>query len=71
MGSCLGDMTYAVGSLSLVSLLLAHRDVRIALWLGGSAVLLWLALKMLRETWHPRATVDGAARRARRDSAAA
>jgi L-lysine exporter family protein LysE/ArgO len=54
LGSCLGDMTYAVSSLSLVALLLAHRDVRIALWLGGSAVLLWLALKMLRETWHPR-----------------
>ena len=54
LGSCLGDMTYAVGSLSLVSLLIAHRDVRIALWIGGSAVLLWLAVKMLRETWHPR-----------------
>ena len=47
-------MVYAVGSLSLVSLLLAHRGVRIVLWIGGSAVLLWLAVKMLRETWHPR-----------------
>ncbi len=53
-GSCIGDMVYAVGSLSLVALLLAHRDVRIALWIGGSAVLLWLAVKMLRETWHPK-----------------
>jgi L-lysine exporter family protein LysE/ArgO len=53
-GSCIGDMIYAVGSLSLITLLLAHREVRIALWLGGSAVLLWLAVKMLRETWHPR-----------------
>jgi len=54
LGSCLGDMIYAVSSLSLVTLLLAHRDVRIALWIGGSAVLAWLAAKMLRETWHPR-----------------
>jgi L-lysine exporter family protein LysE/ArgO len=54
LGSCLGDMLYAVSSLSLVTLLLAHRDVRIALWIGGSAVLAWLAAKMLRETWHPR-----------------
>ena len=54
LGSCVGDMVYAVGSLSLVSLLLAHRGARIALWIGGSAVLLWLAVKMLRETWHPR-----------------
>lgn len=54
LGSCVGDMVYAVGSLSLISLLLAHRGVRIALWIGGSAVLLWLAVKMLRETWHPK-----------------
>ena len=54
LGSCVGDMVYAVGSLSLVSLLLAHRGVRFTLWIGGSAVLLWLAVKMLRETWHPK-----------------
>jgi L-lysine exporter family protein LysE/ArgO len=54
LGSCIGDMVYAIGSLSLITVLLAHRDVRIALWLGGSAVLLWLAAKMLRETWHPK-----------------
>jgi L-lysine exporter family protein LysE/ArgO len=54
LGSCLGDMIYAVSSLSLVSLLLAHREVRWVLWLGGSAVLVWLAVKMLRETWHPK-----------------
>jgi L-lysine exporter family protein LysE/ArgO len=54
LGSCVGDMVYAVASLSLVHLLLAHRGVRIALWIGGSSVLLWLAVKMLRETWHPR-----------------
>ncbi len=54
LGSCVGDMIYAVGSLSLIGLLLAHRGARIALWIGGSAVLLWLAVKMLRETWHPK-----------------
>ncbi|HLN49370.1 MAG TPA: LysE family transporter [Steroidobacteraceae bacterium] len=53
-GSCVGDMMYAVSSLSLITVLLAHRGVRIALWIGGSAVLLWLAVKMLRETWHPK-----------------
>jgi L-lysine exporter family protein LysE/ArgO len=54
LGSCIGDMVYAVGSLSLVTLVLGSREVRIVLWLGGSAVLSWLAVKMLRETWHPR-----------------
>ena len=53
-GSCVGDMIYAVCSLSLVTVLLANRGVRIALWIGGSAVLMWLAVKMLRETWHPK-----------------
>src|ERR1700678_2871428 len=54
LGSCVGDMIYAVSSISLVSLLLAHRGVRLVLWIGGSAVLLWLASKMLREALHPK-----------------
>jgi len=53
LGSCIGDMLYAVSSLSVLTLLLKHSEVRIALWLGGSAVLAWLAVKMLRESWHP------------------
>lgn len=60
LGSCIGDLVYAVSSLSLVSLLLAHRQIRIALWLGGSAVLLWLALKMLRESRAARPLAIGA-----------
>jgi len=54
LGSCVGDMVYAVSSLSLVTLLLQHRSARLALWIGGSAVLTWLAIKMLRETWRPK-----------------
>ena len=54
MGSCAGDMLYAVGSLSLVTLMAAHREVRLVLWIGGSGVLLWLAARMLRETLTPR-----------------
>lgn len=50
LGSCIGDLVYAICSLSLVTLLLAHREIRITLWLGGSALLLWLAFKMLRES---------------------
>ena len=46
-------MVYAVSSLSLLGLVLAHREVRIVLWLGGTAVLAWLAVKMLRESRHP------------------
>jgi L-lysine exporter family protein LysE/ArgO len=50
LGSCVGDLVYALSSLSLVTLLIAHRQIRIALWLGGSAVLVWLAFKMLKES---------------------
>lgn len=57
LGSCAGDMLYAVSSMSLVSLLLAHRAIRLGLWIGGSAVLLWLAVKMLRETLRPKEIV--------------
>lgn len=53
LGSCVGDLAYAVSSLSVLGLVLAHRGVRIGLWLGGTAVLAWLAFKMLRESRHP------------------
>ncbi len=54
LGSCVGDLLYASSSVWLVSLLLAHRPVRIALWLGGTAVLAWLAGRMLRESLRPK-----------------
>jgi L-lysine exporter family protein LysE/ArgO len=54
MGSCVGDMIYGLGSVSLVSLLSQHRGVRMLLWIGGSGVMLWLAARMLRETLYPR-----------------
>jgi L-lysine exporter family protein LysE/ArgO len=60
LGSCIGDLVYAVSSLSIVTLLLAHRQIRIALWLGGSAVLVWLALKMLKESRQPKPLAIGA-----------
>jgi L-lysine exporter family protein LysE/ArgO len=50
LGSCIGDMIYALASLSLVNLLLAHKAVRLVLWIGGSAVLAWLTVRMLRES---------------------
>lgn len=54
LGSCVGDLLYAGASISLVSLLAAHRVVRWLLWIGGSGVLLWLAARMLREALRPR-----------------
>lgn len=54
-GSCVGDLLYAASSVWLVSLLLAHRAVRLGLWAGGTLLLAWFALRMLLESLHPKA----------------
>jgi L-lysine exporter family protein LysE/ArgO len=49
VGSCFGDLVYAgIAMLGVTSLLLHFEWVRWLLWLGGSAVLVFLAVKMLR-----------------------
>jgi L-lysine exporter family protein LysE/ArgO len=52
IGSCFGDLAYAVIAMLGVATLLHIVAVRWALWLGGSAVLLYLAVKMLRQSIH-------------------
>jgi L-lysine exporter family protein LysE/ArgO len=53
-GSCFGDLTYAILGLFGLALVLAEPHVRVAYWLGGTVVLGYLAISMIRETWHPR-----------------
>lgn len=53
-GSCFGDLTYAILGLFGLALVLAEPHVRVAYWLGGTAVLCYLAFSMIRETRHPR-----------------
>jgi L-lysine exporter family protein LysE/ArgO len=55
LGSCLGDLTYFVLSALGVTALLTWGPVRWALWLGGTAVLLFLAARMIREVVRPHA----------------
>src|ERR1035437_7161870 len=54
VGSCLGDMTYALLSMFGLALVLADPRVRTAFWLGGTVVLLYLAATMVRDTWRGR-----------------
>lgn len=54
-GSCFGDLVYFVAALLGVATLLAWPPFRWALWLGGTAILLGLAAKMVREVVRPRA----------------
>lgn len=55
LGSALGDLLYACASVAALALVLEHQGVRLVLWLGGTLVLAWFALRMLRETLHPHA----------------
>src|SRR5580692_4354469 len=59
VGSCFGDLVYAgIAMLGVTSLLLHFESVRWVLWLGGSAVLVYLMAKMLRLSFvRPVATV--------------
>lgn len=51
VGTCVGDLVYAIAALAGMTVLLQFESVRWALWLGGSALLVWFALKMLLAAW--------------------
>ncbi len=53
VGSGFGDLVYAVLSVTGVAVLLSVPGVRWALWAGGTAILLLLAARMLREVFRP------------------
>lgn len=47
MGTCVGDLAYALLALAGMAVLLQYEAVRWLLWIGGGAMLLWFAGKML------------------------
>ncbi|MEY8772814.1 LysE family translocator [Erwinia sp. ACCC 02193] len=47
MGTCVGDLTYALLALAGMAVLLQYEAVRWILWIGGGAMLVWFAGKML------------------------
>lgn len=54
-GSCFGDLFYAALSLTGLALIATYAPVRWALWIGGSALLLWLAGRAVAAAWRERA----------------
>jgi L-lysine exporter family protein LysE/ArgO len=54
LGSCFGDLTYFALSAVGVTALLAWPPARWALWLGGTAVLLVMTARALRDAIRPR-----------------
>jgi len=54
VGSTFGDLTYAVLATTGVSLLLGITAVRWALWIGGTIVLLYFTISMIRAALKPK-----------------
>jgi L-lysine exporter family protein LysE/ArgO len=60
LGSCVGDLIYFTLAAAGGAAALKLAPLRIALWLLGTLVLLWMAWKMFHETLHPKLpTIDG------------
>ncbi|KJK06141.1 MULTISPECIES: LysE family translocator [Pseudomonas] len=51
LGTCVGDLVYALAALAGMTVLLQFEAVRWVLWLGGSLLLVWFAIKMLLAAW--------------------
>ncbi|BBP63699.1 membrane protein [Pseudomonas sp. Cab53] len=47
LGTCVGDLIYAVLALAGMTVLLQYETVRWVLWIGGSALLLYFSAKMI------------------------
>jgi len=58
LGTCVGDLIYAVAALLGMTVLLQFTSVRWVLWVGGSLLLVWFALKMLLAAWRGNAHMD-------------
>lgn len=54
VGSCIGDLVYALFSMIGISYLLEFTVVHWLLWIFGTLVLLYLSIQMIRETIHPK-----------------
>ncbi|MFG1174731.1 LysE family translocator [Erwiniaceae bacterium CAU 1747] len=53
IGTCVGDLIYAILAMAGMSVLLQFTTVRWVLWIGGSLILLWFAWKMVLSALRP------------------
>ncbi len=58
IGTCVGDLIYALLALAGMAVLLQFETVRWVLWLGGGSMLVWFAVKMLRTAFNHRDQPD-------------
>ncbi|PVZ13937.1 MULTISPECIES: LysE family translocator [unclassified Pseudomonas] len=58
LGTCFGDLFYAILAVAGMAVLLRFEAVRWVLWLGGSALLVLFAINMLRSAWRGGASLE-------------
>lgn len=58
LGTCFGDLAYAILALAGMTVLLQYSWIRWGLWVGGSALLIYFAVKMLLSAWRGGGRVD-------------
>ncbi|TDF77638.1 LysE family translocator [Pseudomonas sp. H9] len=51
LGTCVGDLLFAIAALAGMTVLLQFETVRWVLWVGGSVMLVWFAVKMFLAAW--------------------
>lgn len=60
LGTCFGDLIYALMALAGMTVLLQYEPVRWVLWIGGSVLLLYFAAKMVYSAiYHQSALAEG------------
>lgn len=57
LGTCVGDLIYAVLALAGMTVLLQYDSVRWVLWIGGSTLLVYFAAKMIHAAIHHQAVL--------------
>ncbi|TWC06564.1 LysE type translocator [Pseudomonas sp. SJZ101] len=60
LGTCVGDLVYAVLALAGMTVLLQYEAVRWVLWIGGSVLLLYFAAKMVHSAIYHGAVLEQA-----------
>lgn len=58
IGTCVGDLIYAILAMAGMAVLLQFTAVRWVLWIGGSLILLWFAWKMVQNALRPTADLS-------------
>ncbi|KPB94767.1 hypothetical protein ALQ72_04245 [Pseudomonas syringae pv. maculicola] len=58
LGTCVGDLAYAILAMLGMAVLLQYEAVRYVLWLGGTAVLAWFCFKMVMSSTTVSAGLD-------------